>query len=189
MHFLLRRISCEDAHNSSSMIASCWPSAMIYAAYVLHVLVHEIVVLGERLAADDGKSIYTKKTKEQNDDSLHRIQELQTLLMENSQQKERLTGFMAQGYIDQILYNEEMNTLLAQADRYNTEIEMLSKSVKGDACQIQAATTLLRFTEKSSMLDSFDDELFEETVSCVRVLSREKIAFELKCGLTLTERM
>jgi hypothetical protein len=26
-------------------------------------------------------------------------------------------------------------------------------------------------------------------VSRVRVLSREKIAFELKCGLTLTERM
>ena len=127
--------------------------------------------------------------KGNNDDSLHRIQELQTLLMENSQQKERLTGFIAQGYIDQILYNEEMNTLLAQADRYNSEIEMLSKSVKGDACHIQAATALLRFTEKSSMLDSFDEELFEETVSRVRVLSREKIAFELKCGLTLTERM
>jgi hypothetical protein len=127
--------------------------------------------------------------KGNNDDSLHRIQELQTLLMENSQQKERLTGFMAQGYIDQILYNEEMNTLLAQADRYNAEIEMLSNSVKGDASHIQAATSLLRFTEKSSMLDSFDEELFEETVNCIRVLSREKIAFELKCGLTLTERM
>ena len=66
---------------------------------------------------------------------------------------------------------------------------MLSKRVKGDACHIQAATALLRFTERSSMLDSFDEELFEETVSRVRVLSREKIAFELKCGLTLTERM
>jgi glycyl-tRNA synthetase beta subunit len=109
--------------------------------------------------------------------------------MENSQQKERLTGFMAQGYIDQILYNEEMNTLLAQADRYNAEIEMLSNNVKGDASHIQTATSLLRFTEKSSMLDSFDEELFEETVNYIRVLSREKIAFELKCGLTLTERM
>ena len=99
------------------------------------------------------------------------------------------TVLIFQSYIDQIIYNEEMNTLLAQADRYNTEIEMLSKSVKGDACHIQAATTLLHFTEKSSMLDSFDDELFEETVSCIRVLSREKIAFELKCGLILTERM
>ena len=127
--------------------------------------------------------------KGNNDDSLHRIQELQTLLMENSQQKERLTGFMAQGYIDQILYNEEMNTLLAQADRYNAEIEMLSNSVKGDASHIQAATSLLRFTEKSSMLDTFDEELFQETVSRIRVLSRQKIAFELKCGLTLTERM
>ena len=96
---------------------------------------------------------------------------------------------MAQGYIDQILYNEEMNTLLSQADRYNAEIEMLSNSVKGDANHIQAATALLRFTEKSSMLDAFDEELFEETVSRVRVLSRQKISFELKCGLTLTERM
>lgn len=86
-------------------------------------------------------------------------------------------------------HDRYINTLLAQADRYNTEIEMLGKSVKGDACHIQAATALLRFTEKSSMLDSFDEELFEETVNYIRVLSREKIAFELKCGLTLTERM
>lgn len=39
------------------------------------------------------------------------------------------------------------------------------------------------------MLTDFDEVLFENTVDRIIVLSREEIAFELKCGLTLKERM
>ena len=123
------------------------------------------------------------------DNSLRRIQEIQSLLLENSEQRETLAKLMAQGYIDQILYNEENNLLLAQADQYKTEISTLNKSISGDATLVKSTLDLLRFAEKGVMLDAFDEALFENVVTRIRVLSRQKIAFELKCGLTLTERM
>lgn len=118
-----------------------------------------------------------------------RIQEIQTLLLENAEQRETLTKLMAQGYIDQILYNEENNTLLSQADRYRQEMDTLSKAIGGEGIHANATHDLLRYVEKTAMLDGFDEALFENTVTRIKVLSREEIAFELKCGLTLKERM
>lgn len=56
---------------------------------------------------------YVNALKDNNKDvSLHRIQELQSLLLENAGQRETLTKLMAQGYIDQILYNEKKQCTL-----------------------------------------------------------------------------
>lgn len=121
--------------------------------------------------------------------SLRRIQEIQSLLLENAEKRETLAKLMAQGYIDQVLYNEENNLLLAQADQYKTEISVLNKSISGDATLVQSTLDLLRFAEKGVMLDAFEDTLFENVVTRIRVLSRQEVSFELKCGLTLTERM
>lgn len=123
------------------------------------------------------------------DAPMRRIQQIQTLLLENAEQRETLTKLMAQGYIDQILYNEENNTLLSQADRYRQEMDTLSKAIGGDGAHVTAAKDLLRYVEKAAMLTDFDEALFENTVTRIKVLSREEIAFELKCGLTLKERM
>lgn len=123
------------------------------------------------------------------DAPMRRIQQIQTLLLENAEQRETLTKLMAQGYIDQILYNEENNMLLSQADHYRQEMDTLSKAIGGDGAHVTAAKELLRYVEKAAMLTDFDEALFENTVTRIKVLSREEIAFELKCGLTLKERM
>lgn len=41
------------------------------------------------------------------DEALQQIQHLELLLDQNSEQRETLTKLMAQGYIDQILYNQK----------------------------------------------------------------------------------
>lgn len=123
------------------------------------------------------------------DAPMRRIQQIQTLLLENVEQRETLTKLMAQGYIDQILYNEENNTLLSQADHYRQEMDTLSKAIGSGGAHVTAAKELLRYVEKAAMLTDFDEALFENTVTRIKVLSREEIAFELKCGLTLKERM
>ncbi len=41
------------------------------------------------------------------DEAIHRIQHLEQLISQNSEQREALTKLMAQGYIEQILYNQE----------------------------------------------------------------------------------
>ena len=60
---------------------------------------------------------------------------------------------MGQGYIDPIIYTEENNALLRQADDYRAEIDMLNKNISGDASQLQAATALLHFAGKSAIGD------------------------------------
>ena len=73
--------------------------------------------------------------------------------------------------------------------KHHERKQHLSKAIGGDGAHVTAAKELLRYVEKAAMLTDFDEALFENTVTCIKVLSREEIAFELKCGLTLKERM
>lgn len=123
------------------------------------------------------------------DDSLRRIQEIQTLLAQNTEKRETLTKLMTQGIIDPILFNKETNELLSQADSFRDEINALKNAVSGDVTKVTAATALLHFTEKGGILQEFDDDLFNEYVNRIIVRSRNEVRFELKCGLTLRERM
>ena len=123
------------------------------------------------------------------DDSLRRIQEIQTLLAQNTEKRETLTKLMTQGIIDPVLYNKETNGLLSQADSFRSEIESLKNEVSGDVTKVNETTTLLHFAEKGGMVPAFDEELFDKYVRRIVIRSRHDICFELKCGLRLTERM
>lgn len=61
--------------------------------------------------------------------------------------------------------------------------------VFNEATALMQAEDLLRFTEKSPMLEAFDDQLFTRFVERILIRSRHEAVFHLKCGLTLTERM
>ena len=123
------------------------------------------------------------------DESLLRIQHLESLLEKNTEQRETLTKLMAQGYIDQILYNSESNALLSQADEFRKEINALSGNQDGDASRLTETEKLLRFAEQSSMVSQFDELLFAKFVDHILMDSRQEISFILKCGLTLKERI
>lgn len=117
------------------------------------------------------------------------IQHLESLLAQNTEQRETLMKLMAQGYIDQILYNSESNALLAQANGFREEIEALSGDRNGDASKVAETEQLLHFAERGSMMTEFDELLFTKFVDHIRVDARNQVSFILKCGLTLTERI
>ena len=48
---------------------------------------------------------------------------------------------------------------------------------------------MLKFAAKAEIAVAFNGDLFEECVDRVLVYSRTEIGFELKCGLTLRERL
>ena len=123
------------------------------------------------------------------EEAVQRIQHLERLLEQNSEQRETLTKLMAQGYIDQILYNQEMNALLLQADSYRSDIETITTSMTGDAAKVTETAMLLQFVSHSEMLTEYSEELFEEFADHIEVQSRNEVRFILKCGLTFTERM
>lgn len=124
-----------------------------------------------------------------NGKSSEREQELQTLLLQNAEQRETLTKLMVQGYIDQVLYNKENNELLTLADNYKAELDTIQKSCNLDSEIATAVSELLRFAERSEMLTTFDESIFDTHVNNIIVYSRNEIGFELKCGLTLKERI
>lgn len=79
------------------------------------------------------------------DEALQRIQHLELLLNQNNEQRETLTKLMAQGYIDQILYNQETNALLLQAEAYRSDIEAITICMTGDSAKITETNLLLHF--------------------------------------------
>lgn len=123
------------------------------------------------------------------DEGIKRIQHLEQMLEQNTEQRETLTKLMAQGYIDQILFNQENNALLAQADGFRADIQAINSSMTGDTSKVMETEKLLHFAERGSMLAEFDDLLFTKFVDSVRVVSRQQVSFVLKCGLTFKERI
>ena len=63
------------------------------------------------------------------------------------------------------------------------------RSVNGDMVKIAELQRLLRFTSKGTMMTEFDDKIFLSFVERITVLSRKEVSFELKCGLSLKERL
>lgn len=121
------------------------------------------------------------------DENLLRIQRIERLLEQNTEQRETLTKLMAQGYIDQVLYNSEINALLAQANTYREDIEIINSAISGDSSKIFEAERLLHFTERGSMLQEYNEELFERFVDHIPVYSRQEVGFVMKFGLTFKE--
>lgn len=121
------------------------------------------------------------------DENLVRIQHLERLPEQNTEQREILTRLMAQGYIDQVLCNSETNTLLAQANTYREDIDVINATMSGDSSRFFEAERLIHFAERGSMLEEYSEDLFERFADHIHVYSRNEIGFVMKCGLTFKE--
>jgi len=122
-------------------------------------------------------------------DNLSRIQELDKLIEKKAEQKEMLVKLMAKGYLEPALFNRESNELRMELDNYIEQKEALIQAVNGELSKVQEVSDLMKFTNKAEMIDSFDDQLFNEYVEKIVVFSRTEIGFMLKCGITLRERI
>ena len=105
------------------------------------------------------------------------------------EQSQVLTGLMAKGYLEPALFNKEKNALEAERERFLAEKDQLTRSVNGNFAKVDEVDRLLKFATKSKMLTAYEGELFEDYVERIIVFSREKVGFELKCGITLKERL
>ena len=123
------------------------------------------------------------------DDVLLKIQHLEALLEQNAEQRETLHKLMGQGYIDQVLFAQENNTLLSLANYYRTEIEALNRSITGDSTKVYETERLIHFCKYGEMLQEYRDDLFELFTDHIQVYSRQKVGFTLRCGLTFQEKI
>lgn len=100
-----------------------------------------------------------------------------------------LTGLMAKGYLEPALFNKEKYSLEAERERLLVEKDQLTRSVNGNFAKVEEVDRLLKFATKSKMLTAYEEELFENYVEKIMVFSQEEVGFELKCRITLKERL
>ncbi len=135
------------------------------------------------------KPLFDELTAMRQSEENGEIQELEKRIMKISEQKEILIKLMAKKYLEPALFNMELRKLDIESETYRQQIETMTSDTEGQLSKIQEVRDLLRFANKAEMLTDFNGEVFERYVEKVIVLSREELNFQLKCGITLRERM
>ena len=120
---------------------------------------------------------------------LQEVLELEKQIEKNTEQQNVLINLMSSGYIEPAIYHTEKNELLAESERLKREKLLVSKNIHGDLTHLEEAQKLVRVLSRKIDITEFDDDLFMEHVDTITVLSREEIAFNLKCGLRIRERL
>lgn len=121
--------------------------------------------------------------------SLRRMNQIDDALEGMTERRQTLTTIMTKGYIDSAAFTQEMSDLRSEAAALEEEWEKLTKEINGDMRKTEELREILKFTGKGEMLSEFDSDLFERFVDHITVCSREEIIFDLKCGLSLRERI
>lgn len=123
------------------------------------------------------------------DETLENIRVLDRKLEENAEQRNVLVGLMTKGYLKPAVYKKSNNELLQEAERLRRQKESITRFINNDFQNLSEVSALLQYTTKASMLKDFDGDVFKRFVERIIVYSRAEIGFELKCGITLKERL
>ena len=131
-----------------------------------------------------------KSLQSMNDnDKSSEIQEIESRIEKNTEQRQVLTSLMASKYLEPVLFNKENNRLTTEMEMLRKEKDNLMLSVGGDRTKAEELQKLIKFTAKGEMLTRFDEDIFLSYVERIKVLTNTDIVFELKCGLQLKERL
>ena len=122
-------------------------------------------------------------------DSMTSIRELVKKLEENEEQRNILVGLMSKNYIGPAVYKKGNNELLQEAERIKRQKDSLLRFINNDTQNLNEVSELLHFASRAAMLAGFDADIFKRFVGRIIVYSRTEIGFELKCGITLRERL
>ena len=123
------------------------------------------------------------------EDSLSEILAIDKKIEENGEQQNVLAGLRTKGYLDPAVYKKGNNELLHELERLKQQKESLIRLLNSDDKTQKVVNELLKFTSKSQMLLEFNSDVFDHFVDHIIVYSREEIGFDLKCGITLKERL
>jgi site-specific DNA recombinase len=135
------------------------------------------------------KPLISDLRNQNNDECFKEIEKLELRIEENSVQRQVLMSLRAKGYLESALFNKEKNVLDSADAELKRQKERYTYLVNAKYEEADVVNQLMKFAAKSQMLTMFEDELFKTYVERIVVFSREEIGFELKCGLTLRERL
>ena len=87
------------------------------------------------------------------------------------------------------MYLKSLNTLVQDYDNLATQRDMLLRVDSESFEMLTQVQELISFLKKTKEITEYSEELFDAHVETIKVISREEIQFNLRCGLVLTERL
>lgn len=122
-------------------------------------------------------------------DNGDKISELESAMEQNMEQRATLGTLLNQGYLDRPVYLKSLNTLVQDYDNLATQRDMLLRVDSESFEMLTQVQELISFLKKTKEITEYSEELFDAHVETIKVISREEIQFNLRCGLVLTERL
>ena len=122
-------------------------------------------------------------------DNLIEIQTIESRMEVNAERVQVLVGLMTKGYLDPALFNGQNNELRKEAALLKDQKEAVSRLVNGEMTVSAEVEKVIKYASKAESVNKFDDLLFGNYVEKIIVYSQVEIGFEMKCGITLKERL
>lgn len=105
------------------------------------------------------------------------------------EERNTLITLMAKGFLEPALFNQERNVLDNEIKSLTTErTNLISNSTSG-ALRANEIRDLIDYVAADNFNGEYTEELFEEFVEKIIVNSRDELTFNLKCGLSLKEKV
>ena len=107
----------------------------------------------------------------------------------NEEQRKQLNTLLTNGYLERPVFAEVHNKLIMEYDHLVAKRDLLFRMDDVGYTIEQALIELVDFLNDAKPFTEWEESLFERFIEKVKVLSREKVEFEFKCGLKLKERI
>ena len=118
-----------------------------------------------------------------------RLSEIENELKKLRSQMETMRELLSQHYLSDDVYQKVDDELKVKCEKLMDEKYDIQRTYDRQNCNIKLLKELIRLLENTAPLQSYSDEYFLMTVQGMKLLSREKIKFILKCGLELEESL
>jgi len=105
------------------------------------------------------------------------------------EERNTLITLMAKGFLEPVLFNQERNVLDSEMKNLSTEKTNLVSNSTSGVLRANEIKDLIDYVSADNFIGDYTEELFEEFVENIIVNSREELTFNLKCGLSLKEKV
>lgn len=105
------------------------------------------------------------------------------------EERNTLITLMAKGFLEPALFNQERNVLDSEMKNLSTEKTNLVSNSASGVWRANEIKDLINYVSADNFNGDYTEELFEEFVVNIIVNSRDELTFNLKCGLSLKEKV
>ena len=105
------------------------------------------------------------------------------------EERNTLITLMAKGFLEPALFNQERNVLDSEMKNLSTEKTNLVSNSASGILRANEIKDLIDYVSADNFNGDYTEEIFEEFVENIIVNSRDELTFNLKCGLSLKEKV